>query len=203
MFKRIFWMSTGVAVGAGSAFWAKRKVEATVERYLPEQVADRAAASAKDLGRTVRAAAAEGREAMRATEAELRARVEARTFVGSAPAAPAPAPPAASGARRTPRQPAPRPDAVTPRRRAGADPPASRRRGPNPCRSRGGAPVVWSDPTPDGPAEVDAREEGHRCEPRSCERPGPGSGWIASTPTSPPPASSRCTRRRPCSPTRG
>ena len=40
MFKRIFWMSTGVAVGAGSAFWAKRKVEATVERYLPERLRD-------------------------------------------------------------------------------------------------------------------------------------------------------------------
>jgi hypothetical protein len=120
VFKRIFWMSTGVAVGASSAFWAKRKVEATVERYLPEQVADRAATSAKDLGRTVRAAAAEGREAMRVTEAELRARVEARTFVGSPervsakPAGVAPA----TGARRTPRQPAPRPDAVAPRRRA-------------------------------------------------------------------------------------
>lgn len=120
MFKRIFWMSTGVAVGAGSAFWAKRKVEATVERYLPEQVADRAATSAKDLGRTVLAAAAEGREAMRATEAELRARVEARTFVGplGGPPAATPSAPPASGARRTPRQPAPRPDAVAPRRRA-------------------------------------------------------------------------------------
>ncbi len=98
MFKRIFWMSTGVAVGAGSAFWAKRKVEATVERYLPEQVADRAATSAKDLGRTVRAAATEGREAMRATEAELRARVEARTFVGAPQAA-------AHRRRRAPRRP--------------------------------------------------------------------------------------------------
>lgn len=119
MFKRIFWMSTGMAVGAGSAFWAKHKVEATVERYLPEQVADRAATSAKDLGRTVRAAAAEGREAMRATEAELRARVEARTFVGAPEVAAAAAPAAISaGARRTPRQPASRPDAVAPRRRA-------------------------------------------------------------------------------------
>lgn len=117
MFKRIFWMSTGVAVGAGSAFWAKRKVENTVERYLPEQVADRAAASAKDLGRTVRAAAAEGREAMRATEAELRARVEARTFVGPVPAPAAPAAPT-SGARRTPRQPAPRSEAAPARRQA-------------------------------------------------------------------------------------
>ncbi|HWJ60873.1 MAG TPA: hypothetical protein VNS19_02810 [Acidimicrobiales bacterium] len=84
MFKRIFWMGTGIAVGASGAFWAKRKVEETVEQYLPEQVAVRAAATAKGLGTTVRAAAAEGREAMRATEAELRAKVDARTFVGEA-----------------------------------------------------------------------------------------------------------------------
>lgn len=85
MFKRVFWMSTGMAVGAAGAFWAKRRVEETVERYMPEQVADRAAASARNLTATVRAAAAEGREAMRDTEAELRARVEERTFVGQRP----------------------------------------------------------------------------------------------------------------------
>ena len=90
MFKRVFWMSTGMAVGAAGAFWAKRRVEETVERYLPEQVADRAAASARNLGQTVRAAAAEGREAMRSTEAELRTRVDDRTFVGQRPVAEAP-----------------------------------------------------------------------------------------------------------------
>lgn len=87
MFKRAFWMTTGMAVGATGAFWAKRRVEETVERYLPEQVADRAAASARTIGATVKAAATEGRQAMRDTEAELRARVEDRTFVGSPPAA--------------------------------------------------------------------------------------------------------------------
>lgn len=82
MFKRVFWMGTGMAVGASSAFWAKRKVETTVERYLPEQVADRAATQARELSRTLRAAATEGREAMRQREHELRSEVEARTFVG-------------------------------------------------------------------------------------------------------------------------
>lgn len=88
MFKRVFWMSTGMAVGAGGAFWAKRKAEATIERYLPEQVAERAATQARDLGRTVREAATEGREAMRAREQELRASVESRTFVGPVAHAP-------------------------------------------------------------------------------------------------------------------
>jgi hypothetical protein len=99
VFKRIFWMGTGMAVGAGSAFWAKRKVGQTVEQYLPEQVAVRAATSARGLAGTVKAAASEGRDAMRSTEAELRARVEARTFVGpdrltepSPPPSAAPAP---------------------------------------------------------------------------------------------------------------
>jgi hypothetical protein len=99
VFKRIFWMGTGIAVGAGGAFWAKRKVEETVEQYLPEQVALRAAETAKGLGSTVRQAAAEGREAMRTTEAELRARVEARTFVGDGPVDPPP-PAASPGAAR-------------------------------------------------------------------------------------------------------
>ena len=85
MFKRITWMGIGMAVGATGAFRAKRKVEETIDRYLPEQVADRAAASARGVSHAVRAAALEGREVMRATESELRARVEARTYVGEAP----------------------------------------------------------------------------------------------------------------------
>ena len=82
MFKRITWMGTGMIVGASGAFWAKRKVEQAIEQYLPEQVADRAAASARGLGQTFKAAAHEGRAAMRATEAELRSRVDSRTFTG-------------------------------------------------------------------------------------------------------------------------
>lgn len=98
MFKRVIWMGSGVMAGASAAFWAKRKVEQTVERYLPEQVAQRVGTSTRELGRTVRAAASEGRDAMRATEAELRARVEQRTFVGPATAEPPPEaePPAAA-----------------------------------------------------------------------------------------------------------
>lgn len=87
MFKRITWMGIGMAVGASGAFRAKRKVDAAIERYLPEQVADRAAVSARNVGLVVRAAAAEGREAMKATEVELRQRVDARTYVGERPAA--------------------------------------------------------------------------------------------------------------------
>ncbi|MDQ6696566.1 MAG: hypothetical protein M3Z46_03810, partial [Actinomycetota bacterium] len=80
MFKRVIWMGTGVAMGAGSAFWAKRKVVHTVERYLPDELARRAGASARTVGRTVRLAAAEGRTAMHDREAELRAQADARTL---------------------------------------------------------------------------------------------------------------------------
>jgi hypothetical protein len=123
VFKRVIWMGTGMAVGAGGAFWAKRKVEQTIEQYLPEQVADRAAGAAKDLGRTVKAAAAEGRAAMRATEAELRARVEERTFVGERPVlagdrSSTAAPAGRAGVRRRPRVPATDADRAVARRRA-------------------------------------------------------------------------------------
>jgi hypothetical protein len=120
VFKRIIWMGTGMAVGASGAFWAKRKVEQTVEQYLPEQVAERAATSARGLADTVRAAAAEGREAMRSTEAELRARVEARTFVGDAPevAAAATSTGAPRGQRRSPRSPSAAGTGAAGRRRA-------------------------------------------------------------------------------------
>jgi hypothetical protein len=82
MFKRAVWMGTGMAVGVSSALWAKRKVTRTVERYMPDEIARRAGASARTVGRTVRDAASEGRVAMREREAELRAQVEARTFIG-------------------------------------------------------------------------------------------------------------------------
>lgn len=122
MFKRVTWMGVGMVVGAAGAFRAKRKAEEVIDRYLPEQVADRAADSARMLGQTVRAAAAEGREAMRSTEAELRARVDARTFVGdSAPGSrPAPTSPVrpSAGPRRQPRVPRAGEPATAPRRRA-------------------------------------------------------------------------------------
>ncbi|CAN5641436.1 hypothetical protein BH10ACT1_BH10ACT1_24320 [soil metagenome] len=119
MFKRVIWMGTGMAVGASGAFWAKRKVEATVERYLPEQVADRAAATARGVGQTVKAAASEGRDAMRQREQELRSQVEARTYVGgNGRPDPAAAPAAGGAARRTARSAPSRPPAVGNRRRS-------------------------------------------------------------------------------------
>jgi len=113
VFKRVTWMGIGMAVGATGAFRAKRKVEAAIDRYLPEQVADRAAASARNVGQAMRTAASEGREVMKATEEELRQRVEARTYVGDRPSAERAAAgrpealPTAPGPRRSVRPPTP------------------------------------------------------------------------------------------------
>jgi hypothetical protein len=122
VFKRVIWTGTGMVVGAAGAFWAKHKVERTVEQYLPEQVAARVGTSTREMGRTVRAAATEGRDAMRATEAELRARVEARTFTGPErapePVQPAPSPVRPHSPRRASRVPGPEGSTTAARRRA-------------------------------------------------------------------------------------
>lgn len=69
MLKRIRWMATGVAVGAGATIWAERKARAVAAKYSPSGAANRARGWPAD----VVAAVKEGREAMREREAELRA----------------------------------------------------------------------------------------------------------------------------------
>ncbi|MGH9094061.1 MAG: hypothetical protein ACRDXE_02770 [Acidimicrobiales bacterium] len=79
MFKRARWTTFGMVVGAGTSIWAQHKVRQTVERYLPEQVGTGVAGvtgRTRQLGADVRAAVAEGRQAMHEREAELRAHVE-------------------------------------------------------------------------------------------------------------------------------
>ena len=66
MFKRLFWLSTGMGFGFGSSFWLMRAVRRTVDRYRPTAVVSR-------LEGDVRAAVAEGRVAAQEREAALRA----------------------------------------------------------------------------------------------------------------------------------
>ncbi len=73
MFKRLFWLMVGLAIGFGTSFWVYRLVYHTIERYQPDRVARRAAESARGLRDDLRSAFAEGREAMRAAEDDLRA----------------------------------------------------------------------------------------------------------------------------------
>jgi hypothetical protein len=71
VFKRLFWLSTGMGFGFGSSFWLMRAVRRTVDRYRPTAVVSR-------LEGDVRAAVAEGRVAARQREASLRSARSAR-----------------------------------------------------------------------------------------------------------------------------
>ena len=73
MFKRLFWLMIGVGFGFGVSFWMMRFVRETVQRYSPERVSSDLAGAMKGLGADLRAAVADGREAMREREAEIRA----------------------------------------------------------------------------------------------------------------------------------
>ena len=78
MFKRLFWLVIGAGFGFGVSFWVVRFVRTTVDRYTPERVSADLAGALRDLGKDLRAAVAEGREAMREREAELREEVARR-----------------------------------------------------------------------------------------------------------------------------
>lgn len=78
MFRRLFWLVIGAGFGFGVAFWLMRFVRSTVEKWSPERVSSDLADAMRQLGTDVRAAVAEGREAMREREAELRAELEGR-----------------------------------------------------------------------------------------------------------------------------
>lgn len=72
MFKRLFWLMIGAGFGFGVSFWVVRFVKETVNRYSPERMSSDLAGAMRSLGSDIRAAAAEGREAMREREAQLR-----------------------------------------------------------------------------------------------------------------------------------
>ncbi len=75
MFKRLFWLLVGAGFGFGMSFWLARAIRQTVERYTPERVSNDLASALRGFGKDLRAAAQEGREAMRERETELRAQL--------------------------------------------------------------------------------------------------------------------------------
>jgi hypothetical protein len=75
VFKRVIWMGMGATAGAGATMWANRKVKRTVAKLAPEALTDELTARARSFGRDLVDAVAEGREAMRAREAELQQRL--------------------------------------------------------------------------------------------------------------------------------
>jgi gas vesicle protein len=78
VFRRLFWLLVGIGLGFGASFWLMRFIRTTIERYSPEAVSANLTDGIKRLGDDLKAAVAEGREAMREREAELRAEIEAR-----------------------------------------------------------------------------------------------------------------------------
>ncbi|HEY8544314.1 MAG TPA: hypothetical protein VIL36_04670 [Acidimicrobiales bacterium] len=72
LFRRIFWIGTGVSMGFGGAMWIRARVLRAVERVLPQRVQKDLAQGVKKAGGTVAGAITEGRAAMRQREAELR-----------------------------------------------------------------------------------------------------------------------------------
>ncbi len=78
MFKRLFWLVVGLGLGFGVSFWLMRFVRSTVERYTPERLSSDLGSALKSFGSDLREAVAEGRQAMREREAELRRELESR-----------------------------------------------------------------------------------------------------------------------------
>lgn len=76
MFRRLFWLSLGIGFGFGSSFWLMRFVRETAARYAPERVSAELTGAIKGLGTDLRTAVADGRQAMREREAELRSDVD-------------------------------------------------------------------------------------------------------------------------------
>ena len=76
MLKRVRWM----AMGAGVAVWGRRRVRQWAQTHTPPEVAARAAKRSTEMaGRKVtevRSAFAEGRQAMRDREAQLREQLD-------------------------------------------------------------------------------------------------------------------------------
>ncbi len=85
MFKRAFWFGAGTVAGLGSSVYVQRRVKRAAA-HLPDRVQQEVTGAARRVGRGVKAAATEGRAAMRVREAELRARVADRPGPGSGPA---------------------------------------------------------------------------------------------------------------------
>ena len=78
MFKRLFWLGIGASLGFGTSWWVTRTVKQKIERYMPQQLSSSLATKARSVRGDVRAAIADGREAMHEQEGVLRAQLETR-----------------------------------------------------------------------------------------------------------------------------
>jgi hypothetical protein len=72
MFKRLFWLIVGFALGIGSSWAVTRRLRRIVQRLAPADVVDR-------WSDNVRSAVSEGRTAMRSREVELKSSFDRAT----------------------------------------------------------------------------------------------------------------------------
>jgi len=75
MLKRVSWFVSGAIAGIAGAGFAKRKVKQTAAQLAPTNIAKTAAAKVREKGHDVADAVRDGRDAMRAKESELRAKL--------------------------------------------------------------------------------------------------------------------------------
>lgn len=94
MFKRLFWAGVGASVGFGTSWWVTRAVKHKLRRLMPARLSTSLTTTAQSITGGVKAAVADGREAMHEREAELRADLEARLAPRTTPAPPAAGTPA-------------------------------------------------------------------------------------------------------------
>jgi hypothetical protein len=73
VFKRLFWLAMGIGFGFGMSFWLSRYLRDVIAKYTPERLSSELASALRGLGKDLRAAVADGRDAMREREDEIRA----------------------------------------------------------------------------------------------------------------------------------
>jgi hypothetical protein len=83
VFKRLFWLTTGVAVGVYTVLRTQRSLRRRANRLRPDSMAADLASALRDLGTDLRKAVEEGRSAMALREAELHEQLDARTGADS------------------------------------------------------------------------------------------------------------------------
>jgi hypothetical protein len=77
VFKRLLWLGIGASLGFGSSWWVTRTVRHKIEQLTPTRLTEGAAQKARSVSRELRAAVADGRQAMHDQEEVLRAQLEA------------------------------------------------------------------------------------------------------------------------------
>ena len=78
MFKRLFWLGIGASLGFGSSWWVTRQVKRKIEQLTPTRLTQGLADKARSVGGDVRAAVADGRQAMHEQDDVLRSQFDAR-----------------------------------------------------------------------------------------------------------------------------